>query len=227
MIKMLKFYDVSMRIREGIIVYPGNPQPSIQRYSSIPRDKVNESLITLGSHTGTHVDSKLHIQSDADGVEALPLDGFYGKCKVLDLTHVENEIRRKDLEGYKLGKGDIVLLMTRNSKRGYTQFRSDFVHVKLDAAEYLVETGVKTLGFDYLSVKKFGGDDEVHEVLINNLTLFEGLNLSGVPEGKYIFIGLPLRISCEGAPARVILVKCACEHELEKYKRPPPFAKGG
>lgn len=207
MTKMVKFYDVSLPIREGMIVYQGNPEPSIKRYSSIPQKKVNESLITLGSHTGTHVDSKLHIQNGVDGTEALPLDGFYGKCKVLDLTHVENEIHQEDLKGYQIKKGDIVLLKTRNSKRGYRQFRSDFVHVKLDAAEYLVNVGVKTLGFDYLSVKKFGGDDEVHEILINNLALFEGLNLSEVPEGEYTFIGLPLRVSCDGAPARVILVE--------------------
>ena len=113
---MVKFYDVSLPIREGMIVYPGNPEPSIQRYSSIPKEKVNESLITLGGHTGTHVDSKLHIQNDADGAEALPLNSFYGKCKVLDLTHVENEIHRKDLESHQIKKGDIVLLKTRNSQ---------------------------------------------------------------------------------------------------------------
>lgn len=204
---MVKFYDVSLPIKEGMIVYPGNPEPSIQRYSSIPKEKVNESLITLGSHTGTHVDSKLHIQNDAEGAEALPLDSFYGKCKVLDLTHVENEIHRKDLESHQIKKGDIVLLKTRNSQLGYEKFRSSYVHVKLDAAEYLVKVGVKTLGFDYLSVKKLGADDEVHEMLINNLTLFEGLNLAEVPEGEYTFIGLPLRINCDGAPARVVLVK--------------------
>ena len=55
--KMVKFYDVSLPIREGMMVYPGNPEPSIRRYSSIPRDKVNESLITFGSHAGTHVDA--------------------------------------------------------------------------------------------------------------------------------------------------------------------------
>ncbi|MDH5438050.1 MAG: cyclase family protein [Candidatus Bathyarchaeota archaeon] len=204
---MLNFYDVSLPIRERMIVYPGNPKPSIRRYSSIPRDKVNESSITFGSHTGTHVDSKLHIQNEASGAEALPLNSFYGKCKVLDLTNAENEIHRKDLESYQIKKGDIILLKTRNSKRGYREFRSDYVHVKLDAAKYLVEAGVKTLGFDYLSAKKYGGDDEVHEVLINNLTLFEGLNLAEVPEGEYIFIGLPLRINLDGAPARVILVE--------------------
>ena len=205
--KMVKFYDVSLPIREGMMVYPGNPEPSIRRYSSIPQNKVNESLITLGSHTGTHVDSKLHIQKDADGVEVIPLDSLYGKCKVLDLTHVESEIHRGYLEGYQIQEGDIILLKTKNSKRGYEEFRKDYVHVKLDAAEYLVEAGVKTLGCDYLSVKKFGGDDEVHQVLINNLTLFEGLNLAEVPEGEYIFIGLPLRICCDGSPARVILVE--------------------
>jgi len=120
---------------------------------------------------------------------------------------MENEIHREDLEDYQIKKGDIVLLKTRNSKRGYSEFRRDYVHIKLDATDYLVKVGVKTLGFDYLSVKKFEGDDEVHEVLINNLTLFEGLNLAEVPEGEYTFIGLPLRINCDGAPARVILVK--------------------
>ena len=205
--KMVKFYDFSLPIREGMIVYPGNPEPLIRRYSSIPQNKVNESLITLGSHTGTHVDSKLHIQKDADGVEVIPLDSLYGKCKVLDLTHVESEIHRGDLEGYQIQEGDIILLKTKNSKRGYEEFRKDYVYVKLDAAEYMVEAGVKTLGCDYLSVKKFGGDDEVHQMLISNLTLVEGLNLAEVPEGEYIFIGLPLRISCDGSPARVILVE--------------------
>lgn len=203
----MKFYDVSLPIKEDMIVYPNNPEPSIKQYSSMPKDKVNESLITFGSHTGTHVDSRLHIQNGADGVDALPLDSLYGKCRVLDLTHVEAEIHRNDLEGFQIKKGEIVLLKTRNSVRGYSEFRRDYVHVKLDAAEHLVEAGVKTLGFDYLSVKKFGEDDEVHEALINNLTLFEGLNLADVPDGEYTFIGLPLRINCDGSPARAILVE--------------------
>ena len=50
-------------------------------------------------------------------------------------------------------------------------------------------------------------NDEVHELLINNLTLFEGLNLSEVSAGEYLFVGLPLRIVCDGAPARAILIE--------------------
>jgi len=56
---MVKFYDVSLPIREGMVLYPRNPEVSIKLYTSISLDKTNESLITLGSHTGTHVDSML------------------------------------------------------------------------------------------------------------------------------------------------------------------------
>ena len=44
-------------------------------------------------------------------------------------------------------------------------------------------------------------------MIINNMTLFEGLNLAEVSERECIFIGLPLRVNCDGAPARVILVR--------------------
>jgi arylformamidase len=140
-------------------------------------------------------------------VESLPVESFYGKCRVLDLTTVEKEIHKKDLTDYLIKKGDIILLKTRNSIIGYKQFRKDFIHLKMDAAKHLVTVGIRTLGFDYLSVKKFGGDEEVHKLLIDNLTLFEGLNLTEVSEGEYLFLGLPLRIDCDGAPARVILLK--------------------
>ena len=135
------------------------------------------------------------------------MDSFFGKCKVFDLTHIERGIHSEDLNGYEIEKGNIILLRTRNSVLGYRKFRTDFVHLKMDAAKYLVKAGVKTLGFDYLSVKKFGGDDEVHELLINNLTLFEGLDLADVSEGEYTLIGVPLRINTDGAPAWAILVQ--------------------
>jgi arylformamidase len=204
---MVRFYDLSLPITEQMIVYPGNPSPKIYRYASIPQNKTNESLICLGSHSGSHVDAKLHIQNGDSGSASLPLDSFFGKAKVFNLSTVELEIHREDLERYHVCRGDIILLKTKNSLRGYDTFRNDFVHLKLDAANYLVENGVKTLGFDYLSVKKFGGDEEVHRLLINNLTLFEGLNLSEVSEGEYLFLGLPLRINCDGSPARVILAE--------------------
>ena len=204
---MVKFYDISLIINEDIIVYPGSPKVSIKPHATIPNNTVNESLITFGSHTGTHIDSPLHISNNGKDASQIDINSFYGQCRVLDLTRVNLEIHREDLEVFNLKSGEIVILKTQNSIRGYKEFREDFIHVKLDAAQYLIECGIKTLGVDHLSVKKFRGDDEVHELLINNLTLFEGLNLSEVPAGECLFVGLPLRMVCDGAPARAILVK--------------------
>jgi arylformamidase len=203
---MSKFYDISLLIKENMIVYPGNPKPKITLYSSIPNNKTNESLICIGSHTGSHVDAMKHIDNQGNGSTKLSLDSFYGKCKVFDLSDVKSEIHRRDLEKYVINESDIILLKTRNSQIGYAEFRNEYVHVKLDAAEFLVEKKVKTLGFDYLSVKKFHADDAVHRILIKNLTLYEGLNLFKVPEGEYVFIGFPIRIDSDAAPARVILL---------------------
>ena len=92
-----------------------------------------------------------HLRAGKEGVSSLPLESFYGKCRVFDLVHVEEEIHRQDLEGFQIDPGDIVLLKTRNSALGYVKFLENYVHLKMDAAEYLVNAGVKTLGFDYLS----------------------------------------------------------------------------
>ncbi|TXT55494.1 MAG: Metal-dependent hydrolase [Promethearchaeota archaeon] len=204
---MKKFYDISLLLNENTIVYPGNPQISIEQYAFIPDASVNESKISFGVHSGTHVDSPYHIKKDGKKANQLKLESFYGDCKVLDLTHVNLEIHKDDLLEFDLREGNIILFKTQNSLRGYKEFRKDFVHVKYDAADYLVEVGIKTLGVDYLSVKKFGGDDEVHELIITNMTLFEGLNLKEVSEGEYTFIGLPLKLEADGSPARVVLLE--------------------
>ena len=54
---MMKFYDVSLPITEETIVFPGNPKPKMTQYATIPKDITNETLICMGSHTGTHVDT--------------------------------------------------------------------------------------------------------------------------------------------------------------------------
>lgn len=105
---MPRFYDVSLPIEQGMITYPGNPIPKISRYSSLPIDKTNESLICIGSHTGSHVDSALHLQNGVSGAAFLALDSFFGKAKVLDLTSVELEIHQENLTNYRIKKDTIL-----------------------------------------------------------------------------------------------------------------------
>lgn len=203
----MRIIDISMEIREDMIIYPENPEPRIEQYVNVSEDGSNESKITLGSHTGTHIDTPFHVKENGKTLNEVSIESFYGKCKVLDLTDAGNEIHRNDLTKHEINEDDVVLLKTENSSKQYETFREDFAHVKLDAAEYLVKKKIKTLGVDYLSVEKFNANEGVHDILLDNLTLFEGLCLKDVDPGEYFFVGLPLKIDGDGAPVRAILIE--------------------
>lgn len=225
----MKIHDISLYLEEGMIIYPDDPEFKIERIKKIPRmseirrisehdqkskvfdNSVNVSKLNFGAHTGTHIDSKLHIKNKASGVDKIPLEKFYGKCRVLDLTKVKfgEGIKPEHLRNFKINRNDIVLLKTRNSSTGYKKFRMDFIYLSEEGAEYLVKKKIKTVGIDYLSIEKFHARYcAAHQVLLNKgIPIFEGLDLSKVKPGIYLFIGLPLKIKdCDGAPARAILI---------------------
>ncbi|MFB6144544.1 MAG: cyclase family protein [Candidatus Nanohaloarchaea archaeon] len=205
----MEIIDVSMEISEDMIYYPGNPQPEIEKYRQIPEDSTTESKICIGSHTGTHVDAPQHIQEDGETVEELDLENFYGDAQILDLTDCKEKVDREELENAEITE-DIVLLKTDNSLQGYEEFREDFTYLTLEGVEYLIEQGVKTVGIDYLSLVEFDGGEkatEAHETANQEMTVIEGLNLSGAESGKYTFSGMPLKMHTDGAPMRAALIK--------------------
>jgi arylformamidase len=202
----MKIIDISMEIRPDMIVYPGNPAPRIEQYKQAEDEGMNESTLVLGSHTGTHVDARLHLETGGGSAAELPLDSLYGPCVVLDLTGAGREIRAEHLREQAIPERTIVLLKTENSLKGYDRFREDYAHLTREGAAHLVERGVRTVGVDYLSIEPFDAGDEVHDLLVGSMTVFEGLDLRDVEPGPYIFAGLPLRIAADGAPARAILI---------------------
>ena len=119
-------------------------------------------------------------------------------------------VRRGELESAAPKPGERLLLKTRNSDRRWADepFRTDFVFVAADAAEYLAECRVALLGVDYLSVGGYAIDmAATHRALLEaGILIVEGLDLCAVQSGAYELICLPLRIvGSDGAPARAIL----------------------
>jgi arylformamidase len=106
-----------------------------------------------------------------------------------------------------------VLFKTRNSafwSEPEPRFHTDFTYLELNAANRLVQQGIKLVGIDYLSIEKFGqANHETHLALLSHgVVILEGVNLSNVPAGKYELICLPLRLRSDlgdGGPARVVL----------------------
>ncbi len=210
--RVKKIYDVSLPISERMLVYPGNEPPRLE-WVRKQEGKSILSALRLGSHTGTHVDARLHVRPAArnETVDKLPFESFVGACRVLDLTEISgNAVTEADLVRHYIKKNEILLLKTQNSLRGYKQFRGDYVHLEESAAKFLARQKIRTLGVDYLSVQKFNaGNYRVHELLLDaGIVIFEGLDLSKVAGGNYFFTGLPLNVvGAEGTPARAVLLE--------------------
>jgi arylformamidase len=76
----MEIFDVSIPVRSGMPVYPGDPEVRLERVSDSPVI----SRLEFGVHTGTHVDAPVHFLEGAAGADQLPLDVLVGPCEVVD-----------------------------------------------------------------------------------------------------------------------------------------------
>jgi arylformamidase len=208
----MTFYDVTVPLSNDLPTYPGDPGVEIAEWRSLSKgDSANVSVVNFGAHTGTHVDAPAHFIDGAAKIESLPLDSLIGECVVIE---VPKEIFVVD-EAFVTANvpvGSIrVLLKTRNSEFWKTtQFHTDFTYLDLGAATWLRDQGAKLVGIDYLSIERFKSPGHpTHLALLEKgIVIVEGLNLTGVPPGRYELICLPLRLRShlgDGAPARAVL----------------------
>lgn len=218
----MRVFDVTLPIHSGMPVYEGDPEVSIRKWLSPGGvGAASVSLLSLGSHTGTHVDAPLHFREGAPGVDRLPLDVLIGPARVYDLA-LADHIDATSLRGVDLGAYPRVLFKTRNSAAsGKGQPCKEFVALAGDAARLLVEAGVRLIGLDGPSADPYSSTDfPAHHALLDaGVVIVEGLDLSAVPPGDYELLCLPLKIrGGDGAPARVVL------RERESSLPPPADA---
>jgi arylformamidase len=169
----------------------------------------NLTHLSMSAHTGTHMDAPRHFIADGITMEQLPFEAVIGRCRVFELD-CEDQITADDLKKIRLSSGQRVLFKTRNSTRSWSmnEFDQDFVSIRADAAQYLADLGVMTVGVDYLSIGGFNKDGvETHQIMLGaGIWVIEGLNLSDIKPGYYELICLPLKLEgADGAPCRVVL----------------------
>lgn len=118
--------------------------------------------VTLGTHTGTHVDAPFHYwpktgDQPAKTVDQLPLEWFYGPGVLLDFSWKKSgeEITKQDvieeLERiqHRLSPFEIVLIYTGSDKYYYEPGYSErHPGMSAEATRYLIENGIKVMGTD-------------------------------------------------------------------------------
>lgn len=181
------------------------------------------SDIKMMLHSGSHVDFTKHFQEDGETAETISLERTSGEAVLIDLAPLEpdHEITVADLEkaAPQIRRGDVVLVKTGWSDQAWGDFPRYYVGSPAcspEAAQWLVETGAKAIGFDCFperSAKKqsyLPYEFVVHEtigkagaILMQSLT-----NLSELPVGeRFLFFGAFLKVKGgEAAPARFFAV---------------------
>jgi arylformamidase len=197
-----------------MVCWPKNPSVEIDLHRDMARgDPSTVSRLKLGAHTGTHMDAPAHFIEGGAGIDSMSLDVTVGPARVVAITGLESgSIGPSHLEGLGIERGERVLFRTRNSERVWKtdEFLEEFVYFSPEGAGFLADRGVRCVGIDYLSVGGYGPDKgavATHRTFLKNgVWIIEGLDLSGVEEGCYDLVCLPLKlVGADGAPARAAI----------------------
>lgn len=206
--------DLTHTITPNTFVYPGTPAPAFSKTRSITQDSARETLLQMGSHTGTHMDAPRHVISNGSSLDQLPPSQFCGRAVLIDVSHLDpgSVITADFLRAQNgcLRTADYALLYTGWEKKWDTPafLEDEFPILDEEAARYLVSCGLKGIGIDSISVDPLSSTTyPAHHVLLEGgLVIVENLCLKKLVGRKDImFFALPLKYeNADGAPVRAI-----------------------
>ncbi|KAG5638444.1 hypothetical protein H0H81_012661 [Sphagnurus paluster] len=214
--------DLSHRLDSNVQIYPGDPHYSCTPYTTVAKDGYSVHALSLGTHTGTHIDAPSHFFADGKPVDQIPLESLIGPLVVIDLTDLDLQDRQKitwaDIapSAAHIRTGVVLVLHTGWAAHWGTPKYYAHPFLAREAAERILAAGVRVLCVDTLSPDETpyegeGGENGygTHEVIlgaggiiaenITNITALDGQNWIAL---------IPLNLEgCDGAPVRAFAWK--------------------
>jgi kynurenine formamidase len=211
----MRIVDLSHPIEEGMPVYPGTQPPSVRLASAVAEHGFAERILTLTTHTGTHVDVPAHLLAGGKTLDDFPVARFLGRAAVVDATGcVGRTIGLGDLEPSRqaiLGSRFVLLHTGWSRYWGRDAYFQGFPVLDLEAAAWLAAQGLGGVGVDAPSVDPMDGGADgsypVHRVLLEGgMVIVENLtDLHLLPQEGAVFACFPLPVrGGDGAPVRAV-----------------------
>lgn len=183
--------------------------------------------VEMSTQQFTHYDAPAHYIKDGLKNHEVPLDNLVGEAVVIDMMHKnENEgVSADDLEssGVEVRPGDIAIIRTGWTDRawGTLSFWEDMIYLTTDAADWLVEKGIKALAQDFMTCdpplnpppeRKWPSPNWSPNhltFLSKGICLIEWCtNLGAVKEPRVFFVCAPIKLKdTDGAPCRVMAIE--------------------
>lgn len=208
----MRVIDLSHLISEDMPVYPGTEGPRISRANTIERDGFAEKLITMYSHTGTHMDAPGHIIPGAPTLDRLEAGRFVGRAALVDVSRFAGgRIDAAFIESVapSIRGADYLILRSGWSRSwGRPEYFEGYPVLSEEAARLVCGLGLKGVGLDAISADGVGAEGlPVHRVLLGaGLVIVENLaSLEAVEAQPFTLVCLPLRLpDCDGSPVRAV-----------------------
>jgi kynurenine formamidase len=198
-------------ITEKMPVYPGTQPPSLKNANTISDDGFAEKLITMYSHTGTHIDAPKHMIESGLGLDDFDVSKFIGKAVLIDLTNVLHHITLPDLIEYEslISESDFVVLYTGwNKYWGTKEYFDNFPVLEHRAALWLSNFKLKGIAIDAISIDSVSTTTfDNHNVFLgaNNIIIENLTNLENILQNTFTLSVLPLKtFDADGSPTRAV-----------------------
>lgn len=211
----MKVIDLTHTIKVDMPVFPGTDQPKLDSASILEKDGFRETLLTMYSHTGTHMDAPYHVRDKGMTLDKFPADKFVGKALIVDCSDLKegDTIGISYIDKYKdvIDKAEYVIFKTGWEKYWNEQkYFGNFPVIDEEVADYLIKKGKKGIGLDVISIEPIAEEELPihHRILKNNLVIIENLcNLDSVGDKLFTFCALPLKYeNSDGASVRAIAI---------------------
>jgi kynurenine formamidase len=170
----MRLIDLSQPIYHECPNCPVHPPVRVEYGATHPKDGWQLELLTIASHTGSHVDAPLHKIAGGASLDDVPLDRFVGPAVIVDLRGIgpETPITEQHLAPkLDLALRDMIVLL--NTGWGEKRARDETWHYRSPylspaGAQWLVERGINGVGIDHYSIGGSADPDNAltHEILL-------------------------------------------------------------
>lgn len=210
----MKIIDLTHTIYEEMPVYPGTEGPKFAPVNTYEKDGFKETLLSMYSHTGTHMDPPAHIYEGKTTLDQMPIGQFVGKAVVIDCTDLKagEQIGMNYIDSVKklADEAEFLLFHTGWDRFwGKEEYFGEYPYISKEVADYIISGNKKGVGLDVIGLdpvadekltlhKKLFAQNEI--IIVENLT-----NLEQIGGEMFTFAALPLKYrDADGSPVRAI-----------------------
>ena len=210
----MKVVDLTHFISEDMPVYPGTEGPKLSPANTYEKDGFKETLMTMYTHTGTHMDPPAHLFHGRTTLDQFPIEQFIGRALVIDCTDLADgqcvPLSYSTRYGRKAEDADFLLFHFGWDKFwGTDKYFGNYPCLSNEAVDYLIAHRKKGVGLDVIGIDPIADMQlTIHRRLFaqNEIVVIENLtNLDQVGDDLFWFMALPLKhVDADGSPIRAI-----------------------